>query len=62
MLNEFIDEIAAASFLKVTPRTVRLWRRTRGLPFFKLSAKVVRFRERDLVCWVEKSRTQIRAR
>lgn len=44
------DEVAA--MLRVEPRTVRLWRQTRGLPFIRLSRKVVRFRRADVEAWL----------
>lgn len=52
----FIDENAAADLLGVEPRTIRLWRRCRGLPHYKLTRKIVRFKESDLIQWAESHR------
>lgn len=60
--NPLLDEIEAAAFLRITPRTLRLYRRTRGVPFLKLSSKIIRFRENDLNGWADRHRVQINVR
>lgn len=57
----FTDEQAAA-FLSVEPRTLRLWRQTRALPFCRLTPKVIRYRRADLDAWLDRSRTVISPR
>lgn len=55
MTNDIIfDEKQAADYLKQKPRTIRLWRRTRGLPFYRLTSKVVLFRKSDIDAWLDK--------
>jgi excisionase family DNA binding protein len=55
-----IDEAEAASFLGITARTLRLWRRTRGVPHYKVTGKVVRYKADDLLHWFEKHRVAVR--
>ncbi len=54
--SEVLNENAVAALFEVQPRTIRLWRRTKGLPHYKLCAKVVRFRRPDVLTWLEKFR------
>ena len=54
VLSELLDEIQAAKFFGVKARTLRQWRRTRALPFLKLTRKVVRFRRADLENWASR--------
>jgi excisionase family DNA binding protein len=51
------EEVAAR--LGVLPRTVRLWRRTRGLPFCRLTGKSVIFRPEDVDQWVAARRVAV---
>ena len=55
----YLDEEAVAKLLGVEPRTVRLWRRTRGLPHCKLTHKVVIFRPEDVAEWVASRRVAV---
>jgi hypothetical protein len=48
----FTDETCAAYIGGIEPRTVRSFRMTRGLPFVKLSSKVVRIRKVDVDRWL----------
>ena len=48
----FTDETCAAYIGGIEPRTVRSFRMTRGLPFVKLSSKVVRIRKVDVDKWI----------
>lgn len=50
--TDILDDKGAAAYLGVEERTIRLWRRTRGLPHIKLTAKVVRIRRADLEKWI----------
>ena len=53
---ELFTEQQAAAYLQILPRTVRLWRITRGLPFIRISGKTVRFRRNDIEGWLAKHR------
>ena len=55
-----LTEAQAASFVGIEPRTMRLWRKTRGVPHLKLTSKIVRFRSDDLNDWLNKFRIQMR--
>ena len=52
--HSLIDEKEAASFLKVTPRTMQAFRqRGGGARFVRLSARCIRYRRIDLKAWAE---------
>ncbi len=55
-----LDEAEAANFIGITPRTLRLWRATRGVPFYRLTGKIIRFKADDLLRWIEKHRIAVR--
>lgn len=59
--NEVLDQAEAAFYLKVKPRTLRLWRTRRGLPFLRITGKHVLFRRTDLDKWLDQHRTAITA-
>lgn len=54
--KQLLDERAAADLLGIEPRTLRLWRKQRGLPHYQITRKVVRFKEADLMTWLESHR------
>lgn len=55
--NTLIDEEAAASYLAVSPRTLRNWRTRGGGPeFVKVSKRCIRYRIRDLDEWIDRRR------
>lgn len=54
-LADVLDESEAAAYLHQKPRTLRIWR-TRGLPFYKPSAKVILYKRADLDAWLDKFR------
>lgn len=54
---DLLNDPQAAAYLSVEPRTLRLWRQTRGLPHLKITAKVVRYRRTDLDRWLAGFRT-----
>ena len=56
---ELLNDEQAAAFLGIESRTLRLWRQTRGLPFLKLTAKVIRYRRCDLDEWLSQHRVAI---
>jgi excisionase family DNA binding protein len=56
------DEILAgdealAPLLHVEPRTIRLWRETRGLPFYRPTSKTILFKRSDVMRWLDRFRT-----
>lgn len=59
--GDLLTDEQAAAILSVEPRTLRLWRHTRGLPHLKLTSKVIRYRRSDLDAWLNRSRTVISA-
>lgn len=60
--GDLLTDEQAAAILAVEPRTLRLWRHTRGLPHLKLTSKVIRYRRSDLDEWLDRARTVIAAR
>jgi excisionase family DNA binding protein len=46
----------AAALLGAKPQTLSIWRctRVRNIPFVKIG-RLVRYRERDLIAWLEKN-------
>lgn len=54
-----LDDKAAAAVLDVTPGTLSVWRSTGryALPFLKVGRKV-RYRQTDLLVWLEKRTRQ----
>jgi excisionase family DNA binding protein len=59
--TDLLTDEQAAALLNVLPRTLRLWRNTRGLPHIKISGKVIRYRRSDIDAWLDRSRTVIAA-
>jgi hypothetical protein len=55
------NEREAAAYLKQQPRTLRLWRHTRGLPHLKITSKVVLYRKDDIDGWLSRHRLAIAA-
>jgi len=58
---DLLTDAQAAALLSVEPRTLRLWRHTRGLPHIRLTSKVIRYRRADLDAWLGRHLVQIRA-
>jgi excisionase family DNA binding protein len=54
-----LDEPQAADYIQVEPRTIRLWRNTKGLPHLKISARTIRYRKADLDQWLSQHRVEI---
>ena len=50
------DESAAAYIGGITARTIRSWRTYRGLPFIRITNKVIRIRRADLDEWLARHR------
>jgi excisionase family DNA binding protein len=57
--NDLLTETQAAEILAVEPRTLKLWRHHRGLPFIKISSKVIRYRRADFDEWLSRRRVAI---
>lgn len=51
-------EEQVAEYLAIEPRTCRLWRTARGLPFIRISSKAVRYRKADIDAWLDRRRCQ----
>ena len=58
---DLLGESQACALLGVLPRTLRLWRNTRGLPHLKITCKIIRYRRSDINAWLDRSRTVIAA-
>jgi hypothetical protein len=58
-VGDVFNEPQAAAYLSVEVRTLALWRKTRGLPHIKLSAKCIRYRKPDIDSWLERFRQAI---
>ena len=56
-----LDEKGASELFGIQPRTLREWEAKRGLPHFKLTAKVKRYRVADLLAWIERHRVETAA-
>jgi len=50
--NDILDDAQLAAMLRIEPRTLRLWRQTRALPFIRLTPKVIRYRRSDIDRWL----------
>jgi len=51
---DLLNDHQTAELLGVLPRTLRLWRNTRGLPHIRLTSKVIRYRRPDIDGWIAK--------
>jgi excisionase family DNA binding protein len=50
-MSTYLTDEEAATLLRIEPRTVALWRKTRGLPHVKLASRVVRIPQAELEAW-----------
>lgn len=57
--SDLLTDEQAARILSVEPRTLRLWRNSRGLPFIRITSKVIRYRLADLNQWLTERRVAI---
>lgn len=55
----FDDDSAAAYIGDITARTIRNWRTQRGLPFIRITNKVIRIRRSDLALATQMTPEQI---
>lgn len=61
--SELLTDPQAAAYIGgIEPRTLRLWRNTRGLPFLRITPRVIRYRRSDLDLWLDRSRVAMIAR
>ena len=58
---EIFDDAGACAFLVTNPRMLRKMRREYALPFFRISAKSIRYRRKDMLEWLNRRRVQIAA-
>ena len=58
---DLLTDAQAAELFSAEPRTLRLWRHTRGLPHIRLTSKVIRYRRTDLDAWLGRHFVQIAA-
>lgn len=56
---EILNDRQVAALLGVRRRTLRLWRRTRGLPHCKITTKEIRYRRQDILSWLDQRRVQM---
>jgi excisionase family DNA binding protein len=55
--TEILDDKSAAAYVGgVKARAIRDWRTKRGLPFIRITAKVIRIRKADLDKWLAQHR------
>lgn len=59
--NDILDDAQLATMLRIEPRTLRLWRQTRALPFIRLTPKVIRYRRVDVDGWLARRTVAITA-
>jgi hypothetical protein len=59
--GDVFNDAGACAFLITTPRTLRLWRRTLGLPHIRVTAKSLRYRKADLEEWLARRRVAVKA-
>jgi DNA-binding transcriptional MerR regulator len=57
--GDLMDEGQVAAYLLITPRTLRLWRQTRGIPHIRITSKVIRYRRSDIDAWLSQRRIAI---
>jgi predicted DNA-binding transcriptional regulator AlpA len=60
-LGEILTDEQCAALLGIKPRTLRLWRRVRGLPFCKITSREIRYRLTDINQWLEQRRCAMTA-
>jgi predicted DNA-binding transcriptional regulator AlpA len=56
---DVLDDKQVSALLNTNPRTLRLWRHTRGLPFVRITSKVIRYRRADIDEWLARRRVAI---
>jgi excisionase family DNA binding protein len=52
-VGDILTDVTAAAYVGgIEPRTIRDWRTRRGLPFIRITPKVIRIRRADLEKWL----------
>lgn len=54
--SNYLTEPDVAAILAVNLETVRLWRKTKGIPYIRLSHRCIRFRRADIDEWMTRQR------
>jgi excisionase family DNA binding protein len=54
--GDILTDEQVSKLLGITRRTLRLWRRNRGLPFCKITSKEIRYRRPDIDQWLAQRR------
>jgi len=57
--DDILTDAEVCALLKITSRTLRLWRHTRGLPHIKLTNREIRYRRFDLNAWLARHAVSI---
>jgi predicted DNA-binding transcriptional regulator AlpA len=58
---DILTDAQCAQLLAVKSRTLRLWRRTRGLPHLRITNREIRYRRSDIDQWLNHRRVAIAA-
>ncbi len=53
---DILNEEQVSRLLGVQPRALREWRHDRGLPYIKITPKIIRYRRKDIDAWLDKKR------
>jgi hypothetical protein len=56
---DVLDDKQLCALLNTNPRVLRVWRSTRGLPFVKITNKIIRYRRADIDQWLARKVTAI---
>jgi predicted DNA-binding transcriptional regulator AlpA len=59
--NELLTHEQLSQILGLRPRTLKRYRLERGMPYIKLSARVIRYRRGDIDRWAEEHSQAIHA-
>ena len=59
--GDILTDEEMCRLLNVQTRTLRLWRRQKGLPFLKISSRSIRYRRADIDQWLARHSTAIAA-
>ncbi|HVR34281.1 MAG TPA: helix-turn-helix domain-containing protein [Methylomirabilota bacterium] len=54
--GDILDEETLAKELAVEPRTLRVWRQTRGLPHIRVTARIIRYKRSEVYAWLDRHR------
>src|SRR5688572_12461645 len=57
--EHLLTDQTLAAYIHIEPRTIRRWRNERGLPFLRISSRVIRYKWGDVRRWLDAQRTII---